>query len=188
MTSHAKLQADRIIFVLIDLQPKLLERIPEAKSIVSANRVLMETAFLLGCPRIGTSQNQKRLGEVVPVVGPLLSGPILDKTGFSCLSSPEFQNRLEQYDRDWIVVSGIETHICVLQTCLDLRNRDLQIAVVTDAIGAGSKEDHERGIQRMEKAGTLMVTTEMLVYELLGTSESPAFRQLLPKIKELRKG
>lgn len=187
MTTSVKLKPDRIVFVLIDLQPKLLERIAVAKSIVAANRLLLETADLLGCPRIATSQYNKRLGDIADGIAPLLQEPVFDKTGFSCFSSPDFQKRLREYGKEWVVISGIETHICVLQTCLDLRSNDFQVAVVTDAVGAGGEEDHQRGLQRMDKAGALMVTTEMLIYELLGSSDSEAFRKLLPRIKELRK-
>lgn len=187
MTTNAKLRPDRIVFVLIDLQPKLLERIGNAKSIVASNRLLLETADLLGCSRIATSQYRKRLGDLADAIAPLLPEPAFDKTGFSCFSSPDFQKRLREYGKEWVVLSGIETHICVLQTCLDLRSYGFQVAIVTDAIGAGGEEDHQRGLQRMDKAGALMITTEMLIYELLGSSDTPEFKQLLPRIKEFKK-
>jgi nicotinamidase-related amidase len=187
MTINAKLEPSRIVFILIDLQPTLLERIPTSKTIVAAAKLLLETADVLNVPRIATSQYRKRLGDIVEGLSTLLQEPVLDKKGFSCSSSAEFQKRLREIGRQWVVLAGIETHICVMQTCLDLRNNDFQVAVVTDAVGAGGEEDHERGLQRMERSGALLVTTEMLIYELLGSSDNEAFKKLLPAIKELKK-
>jgi nicotinamidase-related amidase len=187
MTTNSKLDAARIIFILIDLQPTLLERISTAKTIVAASKLLLETADVFNVPRIATSQYRKRLGDLADGLSPFLKEPVLDKRGFSCASLPEFQQRLRDIRREWAVIAGIETHICVLQTCLDLLSNDYKVAVVTDAVGSGSVEDHQRGLQRMEKNGALLVTTEMLIYELLGSSDSEAFKNLLPKIKELKK-
>jgi nicotinamidase-related amidase len=186
MTISAKVEPARIVFVLIDLQPTLLERISTSKTIVRAAKLLLETAQVLSVPRIATSQDRKRLGDIADGLAPFLPEPVLDKRGFSCTSLPEFQKRLQETGRNSVVIAGIETHICVMQTCLDLLNKDFQVAIVTDAVGAGGVEDHLRGLDRMEKSGALLVTTEMLIYELLGSSENEAFKKLLPKIKELK--
>jgi nicotinamidase-related amidase len=183
MTNIPKLQRDNIIFVLIDLQTKLLAKIQQASRIVNSNILLLEAANALNCLVIATTQYRKGLGNVVDQVASLVGEETIDKMSFSCVVSPAFQERLKNSSRDWVVVSGIETHICVLQTSLDLLREGYQVAVVTDAVGARAEEDHLRGLQRLEKSGALLVTTEMLIYELLGQSGTESFQKVLPLIK-----
>jgi nicotinamidase-related amidase len=83
-----------------------------------------------------------------------------------------------------VVVTGVETHICVLQTALDLMAQGRNVAVVTDSVAARKEEDHQRGLNRMEKSGAIMVTKEMLIYELLERSDVPEFKKILPLIKK----
>jgi nicotinamidase-related amidase len=183
MTNIPKLQHDNIIFVLIDLQTKLLSKIQRANRIVNSNILLLEVAKALDCLVIATTQYRQGLGNLVDQIAPLVGEDTIDKMTFSCVAAPAFQQRLKSSGRKWVVVSGIETHICVLQTSLDLLREGYQVAIVTDAIGARAEEDHLRGLQRLERSGALLVTTEMLIYELLGQSDTESFKKVLPLIK-----
>jgi nicotinamidase-related amidase len=109
---------------------------------------------------------------------------VIDKATFSCTLDPAFAEELEKFPGQTVVVAGVETHICVLQTTLDLMERGRNVAVVTDSVAARKEEDHHRGLNRMEKSGAIMVTKEMLIYELLQRSDVPEFKKILPLIKK----
>ena len=183
MTEIARLKANDIIFVFIDLQKKLLDAIDNQEKVVASNILLLETAKALDLPYIVTTQYKKGLGELWSSFAEHVAERAFDKTTFSCLQNNSVKNQLNLLQKSWVVLSGIETHICVLQTCLDLLSNGRRVAVVTDAVAARHESDHELGLRRMEKSGALLVTKEMLIYEILGRSDDEAFKKLLPLIK-----
>jgi nicotinamidase-related amidase len=185
MTNIPRLNQNNICFVFIDLQEKLLAAIPHSERVVQRNQLLLEAANLLGLPYVLTSQYQKGLGQIVPQIVEKSRTKALDKMTFSCAANESIAAELDRLNRDIAVVSGVESHICVLQTTLDLLNKGRQVAIVADAIAARNQIDHELGLKRMENAGALPVTAEMVIYELLGRSDSPQFKQILPLIKNL---
>jgi nicotinamidase-related amidase len=185
MTNIPRLNQNNIFFVFIDLQNKLLSAISNGDSIIKRNQLLLEAANLLGLPYMLTSQYRKGLGEIVPQLSEKNRGEILDKMTFSCAADEFISREMARVDRPIAIVSGVETHICVLQTSLDLLDKGKQVAIVADAVGARNPIDHELGLKRMESAGALPVTAEMLIYEVLGRSDSPQFKQILPLIKNL---
>ena len=184
MTRIQRLKSNDILFIFIDLQKKLLNEIDSAKKIVDNSRALLEVAELLGIPIIVTSQYRKGLGDLEEEIAEKVQGHVIDKTTFSCTLDPGFRQELEKYPGRSIVVIGVETHICVLQTALDLMECGRNVAVVTDSVAARKEEDHQRGLNRMEKSGAIMVTKEMLIYELLERSDVPEFKKILPLIKK----
>jgi nicotinamidase-related amidase len=183
MTTIPRLNAQSIVFIFIDLQEKLLQRIPHAAQLTSRNELLLRAANLLELPYLSTTQYRKGLGEIVEPLRTAVRSSPLDKTTFSCAADPFIIEEMERYGRRSVVISGVETHICVLQTCLDLLSRGFEVSVVVDAVGARSLIDHELGLKRMERAGVLLVSAEMLIYELIGRSDSDAFKKILPLIK-----
>lgn len=185
MTEIPRLKSENIVFIFIDLQKKLLDAIPQSSDLVSGNIVLLEAARILGVPYTVTTQYRKGLGELDEAFARYVSVPVFDKTSFSCGADSSIRSHLDQFQREWAVVSGIETHICVLQTSLDLLRNGKKVAVVADAVGARHHNDHQAGLTRMEQSGALMVTREMLLYELLGRSDSENFKRILPLIKSL---
>lgn len=183
MTQIVRLNPKDIIFVFIDLQKKLLDAMDNGEKVVAANLVLLEVAKILELPYVVTTQYKKGLGELWNTFAAQVVGEPLDKTTFSCLQDSAVQDRLETIQKPWVVLSGIETHICVMQTCLDLLSAGRKVAIVTDAVAARRERDHELGLRRMEKSGALLTTTEMLIYEIIGRSDSEAFKKILPLIK-----
>jgi nicotinamidase-related amidase len=184
MTRIQRLKSNDILFIFIDLQKKLLNEIDAATKIVDNSRALLEVADLLSIPIIVTSQYRKGLGDLEEGIAEKVQGQVLDKTTFSCTLDPAFNQELEKYPGRSIAITGVETHICVLQTALDLMERGRNVAVVTDSVAARKEEDHQRGLNRMEKSGAIMVTKEMLIYELLQRSDVPEFKKILPLIKK----
>jgi nicotinamidase-related amidase len=185
MTNIPRLNQDNIFLILIDLQDKLLSVIPNSDRIIQRNQLLLDAANLLGLPYVLTTQYRKGLGQIVPQIVEKSRQGVLDKMTFSCAADLSISTELDRVNREIAVISGVETHICVLQTTLDLLGKGRQVAVVADAIAARNSLDHELGLKRMEAAGALPVTAEMLIYELLGRSDSPQFKQILPLIKSL---
>jgi nicotinamidase-related amidase len=185
MTNIPRLNQKHICFLFIDLQEKLLARIQNADDIIRRNQLLIEAANLLHLPYMLTCQYRKGLGEISEALTSKTTISPLEKTSFSCISDAAIVSKLEQIDRRSLIVSGIETHICVLQTTLDLLGRGYQVSVVADAVGARGEVDHALGLKRMEAAGATLVTAEMVIYELLGRSDTDAFKQMLPLIKSL---
>jgi len=185
MQNLARPTTENISFIFIDLQEKLIQAIPNASKLVNKNSFLLKAAKEFHAPLIATTQYIKGLGELVPEFAQSLPVPALDKSAFSCGMDGAISQNLKNFQREWVVVSGVETHICVLQTVLDLIQSDYRLAVVVDAVGARHELDHQVGLRRMERAGALLVTVEMLVYELLRRSDSLAFKELLPSIKRL---
>jgi nicotinamidase-related amidase len=183
MTNIPRLTKDNIVFIFIDLQEKLLAGIPHSEEIVSRIELLMEAANLLGLPYVATTQYRKGLGAIPERLARRMSDEALDKLTFSCAADVEIAAKLSSIGRNMVILSGVETHICVLQTGLDLIRKGFHVSVVADAVGARKPVDHELGLKRLEMAGSLPVTAEMLIYELMERSDSSAFKRVLPLIK-----
>jgi len=181
----ALLRPERAAVVLIDLQEKLLPAIEGRERLLKNSFLLLRVAGTLGMPVVLTTQYRKGLGDVVAEIREALPGvePI-DKVTFGCFWNEGFLGRLgELSDRDQLVVAGVETHICVCQTVLGALEKSYAAHVVSDAVGSRSEANHRVGLTRMERAGALVSSTEMAVYELLGRSDAAAFKQMLPFLK-----
>ena len=183
MSDISRLSTDNILFLFIDLQQKLLDKIARAGQAVEGSVLLLEAARVLGIPAVVTTQYRKGLGDLAPEIQGRAQGSVLDKTSFSCGADDAIRAEMDRHNRDWVAIAGVETHICVMQTALDLLRSGRRVAVVADAVAARGDRDHDLGLRRMEAAGALLVTKEMLVYELLGRAGTPAFKQILPLIK-----
>jgi nicotinamidase-related amidase len=106
------------------------------------------------------------------------------KMTFSCMGEPEIRERLAGFERAQVVVCGTETHVCVLQSALGLRAAGYEVFVVADGCGTRERADHERALQRLERAGCTIVTAEMVLFEWLERAGTAAFRDILPTIRE----
>ena len=179
------LRPDRTILVLVDLQERLLPAIAGQDRVVKNSLLLMRLAEILKIPVVLTTQYRKGLGDVVPDVAaaaPLTQA--LDKVSFGCFANEGFLARLADLgDRDQLVVGGVESHICVCQTVLGALEKGYAVHVAGDAVGSRTDANHRVGLARMERAGALVSSAEMAVYELLGRSDAAAFKQILPYLK-----
>lgn len=175
----------RAAVVVIDLQQKLLPAIAEREQVVRNSLLLIRLASVLDLPVILTTQYRKGLGEIAPEVTLAAPGAVpLDKVAFGCFGSEEFGARLgDLATRDQLVVAGVEAHICVAQTVLGALARGLTVHVAADAVGSRTPANREIGLRRMEKAGAVISSAEMAIYELLGRSDSGAFKAMLPHLR-----
>lgn len=181
---RALLQPSRTLLLVVDLQARLLPAIPERDRVLRNSGLLLRVARSLELPVVLTAQYPKGLGPVVPEILDQVPGAApLEKTSFGCFGDDAFCRTLEPIARGQLLVCGIETHICVTQTVLGGLERGYDVHVVSDAVGARSADNHDIGLARMERQGAVLSSAEMAIYELLGRSDTPAFKAILPFLK-----
>lgn len=174
---------DQSVIVAIDIQPKFMKAIHEAERVERRSKLLIRSAQVLDIPVLSTVQNPERMGGFHDEILDKRLPPI-EKMAFSCWGSPEFRDKLQAFERSCVVLVGIESHICITLTALDLLVAGYKVFVCPDAISARSHEMHKLGMERMRDSGVMPSHTETLIYEWMGTAEHPSFRDILPLVKE----
>jgi nicotinamidase-related amidase len=188
--ARRSLNAEECALVVIDIQDKLLSPIFEKDRLVRNAQLLIRAAGILKIPALVTTQYAKGLGTTVPEIAALLPGlppgvEPFDKTLFSCFGSDLFCAALKRMsgNRNTLLLCGMESHICVTQTALAALREGYLVHVASDAVSSRSKFNWKIGLDRMRAAGTVISSTEMMIYELMRSSSSAAFKELLPFLK-----
>ena len=180
------LEADQCALVVIDIQQKLLPPIFQKEQLVRNAQLLIRAAGVLNIPTLLSTQYAKGLGGTVPEIFSLLTGtePV-DKTLFSCFGSDAFCALLKRLpeQRNTQLLCGIESHICVTQTALGALRDGYLVHVASDAVSSRTEWNWKIGLDRMRAAGAIISSTEMMIYELMRSSSSAAFKELLPHLK-----
>jgi len=180
------LQADQCALLVVDIQEKLLPPIFNKDELIKNSQLLVRLANILKLPTIVTTQYARGLGVIVPEIASLLANtrPI-DKLQFGCFGCNEFRSALKSLpgNRNTVLVCGMEAHICVMQTALGALNDGYLVHVASDAIGSRVRWNWDIGIDRMRAAGAVISTTEMMIYELLRSSGTQQFKEMLPYLK-----
>jgi len=145
--------------------------------------VLMRAALRLNIPQLVSEQYPKGLGVTVASLAYLSDQPVAEKLSFSCMGDEEYVPRFKVLGRKQAVIVGMEAHVCVLQTAMDLRAEDVQVFIVADATSSRTPENHGLALQRLKGAGAEIVSTEMVVFEWLGKAGTPEFKELSALIK-----
>jgi nicotinamidase-related amidase len=169
--------------LVVDAQVKLLEIIPQRARIVWNIRRLIDAAEALGVPIGATEQYPERLSPTVPDLRERI-GEAGAKKCFSACVCNEIFDRWRADNRSRIVVCGIETHVCIMQTALDLAAAGFEPYVAVDAVGARFAIDHETALRRMESAGVVMTTTETTMFEWCRTADRAEFKKISALAKE----
>jgi isochorismatase family protein len=174
---------ENTLCLVVDVQERLLPVLHGAGEMVGRCRVLLQGMRALGVPLLATEQYPKGLGKTVPAVQLLLDGaPVFEKTRFSaCL--PQVGEILKQKRIANVVLAGAETHICMLQTVLDLRAAGLEVYVPFDCTASRHPDNKENGLQQMRDAGAVVSNTESLLFMLLGDAGHPAFKAVSKLIR-----
>jgi nicotinamidase-related amidase len=184
--ARERLDPAKAAVVVIDIQEKLLPPIHRGERLLRNARLLLRLASILQLPVMATTQYARGLGPTVSGIAELLpsSTTIHDKVEFSCFGSDQFCESVRHLPgREQLLVCGMETHICVLQTTLAALECGYAVHVVADAVGSRSEFDWQTGVERMRAAGAVISSTEMAVYELLRGSAGRAFKEMLPWLK-----
>lgn len=180
------LEVAQCALIVVDIQQKLLPPIFNKDSMVRNAQLLVRLARILDLPVLVTTQYQKGLGSTVPEIASLLDGvSSIDKMEFGCFGSEVFRSALKALpgQRNTVLLCGMEAHICVMQTALGALNDGYLVHVASDAVGSRAEWNWKVGLDRMQAAGAVISSTEMMMYELLRCSGTPAFKQLLPYLK-----
>ncbi|MSO41572.1 MAG: hydrolase [Solirubrobacterales bacterium] len=174
--SGGRLDADRAALVVVDVQEGFRKAIPGFERLVAATATLVEGAEAIGIPVLVTEQYPKGLGHTVGEVAERLPEGVspIEKLAFSSAEAEGFA--LE--GRDQVVLCGVETHVCVNQTALDLLGRGVEVQVVEDAVGSRSEENRLGGLRKMDGAGATITSVETALFELLGRAGTDEFKQV----------
>lgn len=180
------LNADSCALVVVDIQEKLLPPIFVKEQLVRNSQLLIRAAGILKIPAIVSTQYAKGLGGTVPEIISLLPGAeAIDKNLFSCFGSDVFCTLLKRLpgNRNTLLLCGMESHICVMQTALAALREGYLVHVASDAVSSRTEWNWKIGLERMRAAGAVISSTEMMIYELMRSSAAPAFKELLPYLK-----
>ncbi len=180
------LSSDRSALVIIDVQERLFPHIHDRERVLSRIDLLILAAGQLKVPVLLTEQYPKGLGGTIEAIRKALPGNTpLTKIDFSCVPAPGFGDRLNSLERDQIVLSGIETHVCVAQTAIDLAAQGKEVFVLADATGSRRPLDAKIALRRLDRCGVIVTTAESVVFEWLRRAGTDAFKALQPKLKTL---
>jgi nicotinamidase-related amidase len=180
------LEAERCALLVVDIQEKLLPPIFQKEQLVRNSKLLIRAADALKIPAIVSTQYSRGLGQTVPELASLLPDTeAIDKDQFSCFGSEVFCTLLKRLpgNRNTLLLCGMESHICVIQTALAALRQGYLVHVASDAVSSRTEWNWKVGLERMRSAGAVISSTEMMIYELMRSSSSPAFKALLPHLK-----
>jgi nicotinamidase-related amidase len=178
------LDVQRCCLVVVDVQGKLAQ-LMHAKEVLFKNiQILIQAAKILNIPILWCQQCPAALGPTVPEIAELLAGnePI-DKSAFSCCGNEAFNARLNELARNQVLLCGIETHVCIYQTAVDLLAKGFRVDVPADAVSSRTLDNKQTAIRRMAGLGVNITSVEMALFEMLRTAEHPKFRQIAKLIK-----
>ena len=180
MLSLMRLAPATSLLAVIDVQERLLAAMPDADRVVARSLRLAEAAALLDVPRVLTEQYPRGLGLTPAPLAARL--PVATaKMSFSCCGCPAFDAAIGP-DVGSVVLAGLETHVCVAQTALDLLARGLTVFVAVDAVASRHALDHEIALRRLEAAGAVLTTSEAVLFEWCRSADHPRFRDVRPLV------
>ena len=180
-----RLRPEDALLLVIDMQEKLQPLIHDDARVRRAAAVLAEGCRLLGVPVFVTEQYPKGLGPTVPELRGAVeaAGGTLEKTSFSCLGDASIAARVQASGRRDVLLAGVEAHVCVLQTALDLLDAGHRVHVVEDAVGSRTAENKEVGVWRARRHGADPASVESVLFELMGDARHPRFKDVQRLVK-----
>ena len=178
------LETDNTALVIVDVQGRLAQHMADREALFGNLQRMVKGALALELPILWVEQLPGKLGPTIPEVAELLPGhrPIA-KSSFSCAQNPEFNAALAQAGRRQLLLVGMEAHVCVYQSAVDLVQASYEVEVVADAVGSRSADNRAAGLRKMQARGVGLSSTEMALFELLGDAGHPAFRDIQALLK-----
>lgn len=176
-----KLDRNRAALVVVDVQEAFRKAVPTFEEVAGATATLVQGAAAMGVPVIVTEQYPQGLGATVPEVAEHLPEGVepIDKVCFSAAEADGF----DLAGRDQALVCGVETHVCVNQTVLDLLDLDVEVHVAADAVGSRTADNRQLGLHKVEAAGAVVTSVEAALFELLRGSDAPEFKEVQALVK-----
>jgi nicotinamidase-related amidase len=181
-----KLDAEKAVLVVIDVQERLVPAMPEDIYLRLRNTVamLVEVAGLLGIPVVTTEQYPKGIGHTVPELAAACNETVIEKVSFGCCGEPTFLKALKNTGRTQVLITGMEAHVCVYQTVLGLLEDGYYVHLIRDAICSRNKTDYLAGVANAGQAGAVVTTAETVMFQMLQKSTHEQFRAVSKLVKE----
>jgi nicotinamidase-related amidase len=178
------LEIEQCCLTVVDVQGKLAQLMHGRDALFKNIQTLIQAAKILEIPILWCQQCPDALGPTVPEIAQLLTDiePI-NKAAFSCGGDEKFDAGLNKVARNQVLLCGIEAHVCIYQTAIDLLRRDFNVSVIADAVSSRTLENKQIAINRLAAEGVKISSTEMVLFELLKTAEHPKFRRIAKLIK-----
>ena len=171
------LDTNNSILVIIDIQEKLVKAASNGEKTIINTSKISQAAQILSIPVIITEQYPKGLGATVESI----TGSdafIIEKSSFSAFKEPEFEQKIKSLNRKQVILCGIETHICVLQTAIDLYKNGYKVYVLKDCVSSRSEEEQNSGLELLKQYGIKVITVEIALFQWLKSSKHPQFKDI----------
>lgn len=179
-----RIDKDNTIALVVDVQEKLIPHIKNKDEILERMKIVLQGLNILEIPVILNEQYKKGLGNTVESIKELIPGvKSYEKVTFSCCQNTPTLTHILESERRVALVMGAETHICVMQTCLDLISSGVSPVIIVDCVGSRKQIDHDVAIKRMTQAGVVLATSESILFELCKSSKDPAFKSISQLVK-----
>jgi nicotinamidase-related amidase len=185
MSAGSLLDRGQSVISVIDIQERLTPTMIDREDVMAQTVKLLRTGFRLGVSAITTEQYPKGLGPTEAAIVDALGEAYLpiEKLSFGCCGEPAYMDALEKSGREQVVVCGMETHVCVLQTCVLLLKHGYEVHVVADAVCSRNKYDHDVALDRLRDAGVALTTVDSVIWQWLREAGTPEFKDVLGLIK-----
>jgi len=179
------LNIEETALAVIDVQGKLTGLVHDHVKVLTHIKHFIKASEAFGLPILWSEQAPDKIGETIDSVKEMLYPMLkpIHKRSFSCYGCPEYLEQLKLINRQKILVTGIETHVCVYQTARDLHRHGYEVHVIADAVSSRHEYDHHMALIRMRDEGIIITTTEMAMCELLKTADHPKFRDIIVHLK-----
>ncbi len=178
------LDIQKCCLVVVDVQGKLAQLMYDKQALFKNIQILIKAAKILNIPILWCQQSPESLGPTVPEIAQLLTdNEPLNKAAFSCCGAEPFNTKLNELARQQVLLCGIEAHVCIYQTAVDLLRKGYYVDVIADAVSSRTLENKQIGLERMAAYRINISCTEMALFELLRTAEHPKFKQIAALIK-----
>ena len=179
-----KITSEHSIGLVIDFQEKLVSHMYESQQIIMNTGILLQGLQILEIPLIATQQYTKGLGSTVINLSQYLSGiPVIEKLSFSCCGEPDFMNELRSHRKKFVIVAGIETHVCVLQTATDLIESGYKPVIIEDCVSSRKQGDKETALSRIRDEGAIISSCESILFELCQIAGTDKFKAISKLVK-----
>jgi|AraplaMF_Col_mMF_1032025.scaffolds.fasta_scaffold00103_97 nicotinamidase-related amidase len=176
------LERAKSLLLLVDMQERLVPAMADAADVTDRCGILLKAAYELGVPIFASEQYPKGLGPTLPQLAEFATRR-MEKLEFSAYANPIIRDELKRAGQSQLILAGVEAHVCVLQTGLDLIDAGFQVFAVADAVASRRPESREIALQRLARAGATIITVEMALFEWLRSASAPEFRSISKLIR-----
>jgi len=184
MRRCAVFTTNKSVMLLVDVQGQLAQLMYEKNKLFASLELMINAMKILNVPILWMEQIPSKLGKTIGDLSCLMDGVTpIEKVSFSCCKEPEFMNKFKALGRSQVLLTGIETHICVYQTGCELLNQGYQVQVAADCVSSRTKENKEIGLARLVQSGGQLTSVEMILFELMQAARGEEFKQIVKLIK-----